>query len=153
MRGRWGAVPHAMVEPRSWAEAIARRRADAHPRVVKARQDAAHAHRQLRALIARHVDARAALWRSMGDGQRPDTASARVAKWRHSAHEARRLLAEIEALPIPEAAALIQRKARPAHPERVPEAAPQARAAKRNHRLSTSAAPRLLPRRDLQPRL
>ncbi|KAE8764682.1 MobF family relaxase [Georgenia thermotolerans] len=151
MRRRWGAVPPAMVNTRSWAEAIAGRRADAHSRVVEAREDAAHAHRQLRGLTARHADARAALWRSIGDGQPPSTIDARAVELRRRADQARRLLAAIEALPITEAAQLLRQNAIPSAPERMPDATLKAQALEAHGQTSPPPARRLGPRRDLGP--
>lgn len=153
LRRCWGVVPPAMVDTHSWAEAIAGRRADEHPQVMEARQDAARARQQLRDLAVRHADARAALWRSIGDGQRPSTVIARAAKWRRSADEARRQLVEIEALPVTEAAQLIQQKARRAAPDRMAEAGPQARTVEGHRRRPPPPSDRPYPRRDLGPSL
>ncbi|WP_246006262.1 MobF family relaxase [Georgenia muralis] len=153
MLRRWGAVPPAMVDTHSWAEAVAARRADAHPRVVEARQDAAHAHRQLQELTARHADARAALWRSIGNGQPPSTVDARAAEWRRRADEARHLLAATDALPVTAAAQLLLQTARPAASKRMPGATLKARALEAHGQASPPPARRLGPRRDLGPRL
>ncbi|MPV89085.1 AAA family ATPase, partial [Georgenia ruanii] len=149
IRRRWGAVPPPMADTRSWAEAIAGRRADAHPRVVQARQDAAHAHGQLQDLSARHADARTALWRGIGDGQPPNTVNARALQWRRRADEARRLLAATDALPVTEAAQLLLQNARPCAPGRMAGATQKARALEAHGQTSPPPARRLGPRRDL----
>ena len=121
--------------------------------MIAAQKGAERAHQQLRDLTARHMDERAALWRSIGGGQRPSTANVRATEWRRSADEARRLLAEIEALPITEAAQLIRLNARHAAPERTADATVQAHAAEADRRPSRSPGHRLPPRRDLGLRL
>ncbi|WP_226925413.1 MobF family relaxase [Georgenia thermotolerans] len=153
MRRRWGAVPPAMVDTRSCAEAIAGRRADAHPRVIQARQDAAHAHRQLQDLTARHAAARTALWRSIGDAQPPSTVDARALQWRHRADETRRLLAAADALPVTEAAHLLLQNARAFASERMPGATLKARALEAHVPTSPPPTRRRGPRPDLGPRL
>ncbi|WP_448070778.1 AAA family ATPase [Georgenia yuyongxinii] len=144
MRRRWGAVPTAMADIRAWAEAVAGRRADAHPQVVEARQVVTNAQHQLEGLSSHHVNAQEALWSGISDGQRPSSINARAIQWRRAADEARRLLAEIDALPVTQAAQLIQQHGRPATPRAV-EAS--------RHQLSPSPARRLGPRRGLAPNL
>jgi hypothetical protein len=72
---------------------------------------------------------------------------------RHSADEARRQLVEIEALPVTEAAQLIQQKARRAAPDRMAEAGPQARTVEGHRRRPPPPSDRPYPRRDLGPSL
>ena len=127
MRGRWGDVPQTEVGICAWAEDVAGQRADTDPRVIQAQQDAAQAHQQLRDLTAHHADARAALRRSVGEG--PGGAEARAAESHSCAAHARRTLAELEALPVTEAAQLIQDRAVQAAAERIAAAASRARAA------------------------
>jgi len=127
MRRRWGDVPQTPAGIAAWAEAIAGQGADADPRVIEAQQDAARAHQQLRHLTVHHADARAALWRSVGEW--PSGVEARATELRSGVAQARRTLAEIEALPLTEAAQLIRDRAAQAAAERTAEAASRARAA------------------------
>lgn len=128
MRRRWGVVPQTGAHLSSWAEAVARQRADADPRVIEARQDAAHAARVLQDLTARHADERAALYRLVGDGQRSSsTVQGRAAELRGGVDRARDGLAEIEALPVTEAAQLIRNRAAQAAAQEAADAARQAR--------------------------
>jgi hypothetical protein len=55
MRRRWGDVPLTMTHLPFWAETIAGRRADADPRVIQARQDAARAHLDQQQFTADHA--------------------------------------------------------------------------------------------------
>ena len=141
VRRRWGDVPQTEVGICAWAEDVAGQRADTDPRVVQARQDAAQAHQQLHDLTAHHTDARAALRRSVGEG--PSGAETRAAEWHSRAAHARRTLAELEALPVTEAALLIQDRAAHAAAERIAKDASQARTAEpaRWHSPSTGYPP------------
>ncbi|WP_447924573.1 MobF family relaxase [Georgenia muralis] len=136
MRRRWGDVPQTPAGIAAWAEAIAGRGADADPRVIEARQDAAGAHQQLRHLTMHHADARAALRSSIGE--RPTSVDARAAALRRGAEEARRLLAEIEALPVAQAAQFIRERAAQAVAARTAEAEGRVRAAEPGPRRSPS---------------
>jgi hypothetical protein len=127
MRRRWGDVPQTEVGLCAWAEGVAGQRADTDPRVIQAQQDAAQAHQQLRDLTAHHADARAELRRSVSEG--PGGAKARATESHNRAAHARRTLAELEALPVTEAAQLIQDRAARAEAEKIATAASQARAA------------------------
>ena len=129
VRRRWGDVPLTATHLPFWAEAVAGQRVDADPRVIEARQDAAHAAQRLHDLTAHRADARAALCRLVGDGQRPSTIQARAAELRSGVDQARIALAEIEALPVAEAAQLIRDRAVQAAAERFAEAARLARGA------------------------
>lgn len=153
VRRRWGDVPLTMHHLPAWAEAVAGQRVDADPRVIGAAREAEHAHRQLQGLNAHHADTRAALRRTVGAGQRPSDLEARAAGWRSHADQARRTLAEIEALPVSEAAQLIRDRAVQAAAEKVAESARQARAA--DSRLRHAAAPvhQPGPQRDFGPSL
>ena len=84
---------------------------------------------RLHDLTAHRADARAALCRLVGDGQRPSTIQARAAELRSGVDQARIALAEIEALPVAEAAQLIRDRAVQAAAERFAEAARLARGA------------------------
>ena len=139
VRRRWGDVPLTTDHLPHWAQTVANRHADADPRVIASARDAAHAHQQLRDLTAHHADTRAALWHTIGGGQRPSDLQARATQWRARADHDRRSLAEIEALPVTEAAQHIRDRSEQATAERIAvEAASRARAAEpsRWHSLS-----------------
>jgi hypothetical protein len=126
VRRRWGDVPLTTDHLPHWAQTVADRHADTDPRVIAASRATAHAHQQLRDLTAQHADARAALWHSIGAGQRPTDLHANATQSRAVAEHARRTLAQIDALPVTDAAQLIQQRAARAS---AVEAALQARAA------------------------
>ncbi len=82
------------------------------------------------AVADQHADARAALWKSIGAGQRPSDLQARAAQWRAHADHARRTLAQIDALPVTDAAQPIHDRSALASAEGIAvEAASRARAA------------------------
>ena len=67
----------------------------------------------MRQLTRRHREARAAHWDSTDVAQEPpNIVRAHVAEWRNHANQARRDLAEIEALPVVDAAELIGERTR-----------------------------------------
>lgn len=108
VRGRWGGAPPTGTGLAAWAKAVADQQTQTDPAVTAAERDAEHAHDELRQLSRRHADARAALRDSTDTGQQsPNVVRAHVAEWRHLASQARRDLADIEALPVTEAAELI----------------------------------------------
>ncbi len=129
-------MPQTEVGICAWDEDVAGQRADTDPRVIEARQGAAQAHQQLHDLTTHHAHARAALRRSVGEGS--SGAEARAAASHSRAAHARRTLAELEALPVTEAAQLIHDRAARAAVERITEDANRARAAEptRWHSLS-----------------
>jgi hypothetical protein len=96
--------------------------------MIEARQDAECAHLDQQQLTADHAAARAVLRQDIGAGRRPSSLEAWSTKLCSHAQQARRTLAEIEALPIIEAAQLIRYGARGAA-ERTAAAALRARAA------------------------
>jgi hypothetical protein len=136
MRRRWEDVPQTPAGIAAWAEAVAGRGADADPRVIEARQDAARARQQLRHLTVHQADARAALRSSIGEG--PTGVEARAAALRGGLELARRTLAEIEALPVAQAAQLIRERAAQAVAARTAEGEGRARAAEPGPRRSPS---------------
>ncbi len=130
VRRRWGDVPLTTDHLPHWAQAVADHHADADPRVIAASRAADHAHQQLRDLTAQHADARAALWHSIGAGQRPSDLQVNATQSRARADHARRALAQIDALPVTDAAQLIRDRQAQAPTERIAvEAANRARAA------------------------
>ena len=150
VHGRWGHAPLRRDGLPHWAQAVAGQRVDADPRVIEARQDTQRAQQQLQHLTARHSDAWAALWQTIGGAQRPSGAAARAAQCRTHADQARHTLAEIEALPVTEAARLVRERASRAA---AVEAAFQARAADLSLRHSPAPARRPGPERGFGPSL
>jgi hypothetical protein len=153
IRRRWGDVPQTAIGIPFWAEAVAGQQVDADPRVIEARQDAAHAHLEQRHLTARQADARAALRQTIGGGQRPSGVEARAAELRSGVEQARRTLAEIEALPVTAAAQHIRELAARATAERIAEATRQAQATEPGRRHSPPPVHQPGPRRDFGPSL
>ncbi|TFD46365.1 hypothetical protein E3T55_17290 [Cryobacterium frigoriphilum] len=105
---RWGSLPQCEVGIPAWAEAVARQRADTDPRVTDASRNAEQTQHELGHIAERHTDERAALRRRILGNLTPSTAEARAVQWRGHADQARHDLAEIEALPVTEAAQLIR---------------------------------------------
>jgi hypothetical protein len=126
--GRWGGVPQTAVGLPSWAEAVAGRQTEADPRVTEMRKDVEQAHHERRQLADRHLHESAVLHRQLLGSATPGTASTRAAGWRTRAEQARRDLAEIEALPVTEAAQIVRLRAARAEAER--EAAERVQAAR-----------------------
>lgn len=132
VRERWGDVPHTTTHLPYWAEAAAEQQVRADPRVIEAQQSADRARLDQQKLKAAHHDAWSTLVHDVAGGHWPSTLTRRVAELRDHAHQARRELAEIDALPVGEAAQLIRDRAAQAEAERLAEAARLARAAERN---------------------
>ncbi len=129
VRQRWGDVPLNTNHLPHWAHSVANRQVDGDPRVIAAARAADLARRQLGDLTAHHADTREALWQTIGGGQRISDLQARAAQWRARADQDRRSLAEIEALPVTDAAQLIHDRSAQV-PERIAvAAASRARAA------------------------
>jgi hypothetical protein len=125
---RWGRVPQTANGIPSWAEAVAGRRADADPRVTETRVDAEQAQRERGQLTEKHLHESAVLHRQLLGSGTPRTASTRATQWRTRAEQGKRDLAEIEALPVTEAAQLVRERAAQAEAER--EAAERVQAAR-----------------------
>ncbi len=92
------------------------------------RQEAEQTHREQSRLAERHLRESVALRRQVLGSATPSTASTRAAVWRSRAEQARHNLAQIEALPVTEAAQYVRELAARAAAER--EAAERARAAR-----------------------
>ncbi|HUG49510.1 MAG TPA: MobF family relaxase [Terrimesophilobacter sp.] len=118
LRRRWGGLPTGAAGVPPWAEAVAGKRADADPRVTETRQDAQQTHLQQHRLAERHLHESAALHRQVLGSTTPSTANTRAAQWRTRAEQDRRDLAEIETLPVTEAARLVRERAARAETER-----------------------------------
>ena len=115
VRGRWGDAPPTGIGLAVWAKAVTDQHTRTDPRVIAAEQDAENAHDELRQLTRRHRDVRAAHWDSTDVAQEPPSiVRAHVADWLNNANQARRHLAEIEALPVDDAAGLIGERTRQA---------------------------------------
>jgi hypothetical protein len=127
VRRRWGSVPTGTTGVQQWAEAVAGQQADTDPHVTEAQKEAEHARREQRQLAQRHANARASLRQRIYGNQRPNDPAARAAGWRDLAQEARRDLAQIESVPVAEAAQLVRVRSALAKAERI--AADQVKAA------------------------
>ncbi len=133
VRRRWGGVPQTTTgAPSGWAETVARSRADTDPRVVEANRDAEQSRSEQQQLAEHHAEERAALRRRIMGDLLPSTAGTRAVQ-RGRAEQARRDLAEIEALPVIAVAQLIRDHAARVQAERAvaqrAQAARDARAA------------------------
>ncbi|WP_249379782.1 MobF family relaxase [Actinotalea sp. K2] len=131
VRRRWGDVPHTTTHLPFWAEAAAERQVLADPRVVAAQQSADRAHLEQQELKADHRQARSTLMHDVAGGHWPSRLAERVTELRAHVRQARRELAEIDALPVGEAAQLIRDRAAQAEAGRIAEAARLAQAAER----------------------
>ena len=150
---RWGGVPFGARNLDAWAVGVAERQTDLDPRVVQARENVADAAQRLRDLTARHGESLVALCREVGDGQSPRSIRALAGRWRGTTDEASRTLAEIEILPVDEAARLIRDRAAQAAAEKAAAAARQARAAERSRQHSLAPVYPSSPQRDFGPSL
>ena len=110
-RQRWGGIPATAAGVGAWAETVAGREADAHPRVVEQRERVNDAKREQRELTARHTQERRTIVRQAFVDRTPSSPRKIAAQWREQAETARRDLATIEALPVTEAAQLIRDRA------------------------------------------
>lgn len=128
VRRHWGGLPTGVTGVRAWAEAVAGKRADIDPRVTEARRDAEQTNREQRTLAQRHLYESGALRQQVFGSATPSTAITRATQWRTRAEQARSDLAEIETLPVIEAAQLIHDLTARAEAERV--AAERAQAAR-----------------------
>lgn len=101
-------MPQTTANVPLWAENVANAQADTDPRVGDANRDAEHTHREQQRRAERRADERAALRGRIFGNQPPGTAEARAVQWRGRAEQARGGLAEIEALPVTEAARVVR---------------------------------------------
>lgn len=108
---RWGGIPATVAGVEAWAETVAGREADAHPRVVEQHERVAAAEHEQQELAARHAQENRAITRQMFSDRTPGSPQKLAAQWRKQAETARRDLATIEALPTTEAAQLIRNRA------------------------------------------
>ena len=127
VRRRWGSVPTGTTGVQQWAEAVAGQQAFTDPHMTEAQKEAEHARREQRQLVQCHANAMASLRQRIYGNQRPNDPAARAAGWRDLAQEARRDLAQIESVPVAEAAQLVRVRSALAKAERI--AADQVKAA------------------------
>ncbi|MFT4122281.1 MAG: hypothetical protein QM635_00440 [Microbacteriaceae bacterium] len=150
-RDRWGRLPQTATGIPEWAEAVAGQQADTDPRVAEARQVAERDRRAGQGLTARQLREETALRRRTIGDARPSSIAARAATLRKQAEQDRRDLAQIEALPLREAAQLVHERAAQAEAARLAaereKAAAEARAAKLGHFPSTTTTRRTGPER------
>jgi hypothetical protein len=118
VRRRWGGLPQTAAGLPSWADAVGHARADADPRAADANRGSEQAHSERRRLASRRADERAALRRSIPGQLPPSTVEAHAVQWRTRGEQARGDLAEIEALPVTEAARYIRDRAAQTDAER-----------------------------------
>jgi uncharacterized coiled-coil protein SlyX/thymidine kinase len=149
VRDRWGWAPSSAERVPAWAEAVAGRHADADPQVVEAGQAAERAEHDASRLAARQMSEREQLRRAIyRDPYSRASAKTRAEDYTRRAAKDRRLLAQIEALPPGQGAALIRERA---EAERIAaaalaERAAQLRTAARDpHRPSPNTRPDLGP--------
>ena len=128
VRRRWGGLPSGAGGLEPWAETVAGKQADADPRVTETRHDAEQTHREQSRLAERHLRESVALRQRVLGSATPRTAITRAAGWRARAEQARHDLAQIEALPVTEAAQYVRGLAARAEAER--QAAERAQAAR-----------------------
>ncbi len=157
VRRRWGSLPTGAVGVPLWAETVAGKQADGDSRVTEARQDAQQTHLQQHRLAERHLRESTTLHRQVLGSTTPSAASPRATQWRTRAEQARRDLAQIEALPVTEAAQLVRERAARAEAEREAaeraQAGREARAVQLGQFQPSSDHGRRGPERDFGPRL
>ncbi|WP_448073585.1 AAA family ATPase [Georgenia yuyongxinii] len=139
---RWGDTPLTTTHLPAWINAAAWRRVDADPRVIEAKKAADRVHLSEQQLVMSHAAAFAALWQDVGCGRMPGSLEARATELRRHAHQARRGLVTIDALPVAEAELLIRQNATRAMAERLAEEPRKARTAQAGRRHSQSPAHR-----------
>ena len=111
MSRRWSSMPNTTMALPTWAASTAGHVAENDPRVIETRQRAASEQERLHALHARQRRECDALRRSIyGRARTAGGAATRAEGWARQAEEARRLLGQIEALPIDQAAVLIRER-------------------------------------------
>ncbi|GAB3039666.1 MobF family relaxase [Parafrigoribacterium mesophilum] len=149
VRRRWGGVPTGATGVQPWAEAVAGKRADTDPRVAQSRRHAQQTRREQHHLVERHLRESAVLCRRVLGSATASIASSRAAQWRIRAEQARRDRAEIEALPVSEAARLVRDRAARAEAElETAERTQTARAVRLGQFQPSSDHVRTVPERD-----
>jgi len=137
VRARWAQLPIAEAGIPEWAKSVAETAAASDPRVREAAERATQALRERQQLTERHRSEAAALHGRVLSGTTPSTLARAAAKLRQQAEHDRADLAQLEALPIGEAANRVRRRAAQAEAERAAveqaRAALEARAARLGH--------------------
>jgi len=118
VRRRWGGLPTGTAGVEPWAKTVAGKQADADPRVTETRQEAEQTRREQGRLAERHLRESTGLRQRVLGSESPSTASTHAAGWRARAEQARQDLAQIEALPVTEAAQYVRELAARAEVER-----------------------------------
>ena len=109
---RWGSTPNTTAGVPTWAASTADRLTENDPRVIEIRQQMVSEQEKLHVLHARQGRERDALRKSIyGQTRTTGSAATRADGWARQVEAARRLLAQIEALPIDQAAAFIRGRA------------------------------------------
>ncbi|MHB1173358.1 MAG: MobF family relaxase [Lacisediminihabitans sp.] len=113
VRRRWTSTPTGIETVPTWADTVAGRLAEDDPRVIDAQQQITRTQNEIRALQARQGKEREALRISIYGRSSTSSggAAARANEWAKRAEQARRILAQIEALPADQAAALLREQA------------------------------------------
>ena len=112
VRRRWGSTPTRSEAVQAWAETAVGRSIEDDPRVIDALQQIAQVRENVQGLHAQQMRERDALRMSIyGRTRTRGSAATRSDEWTKRAEEAHDLLAQIEALPIDQAAAFIREHA------------------------------------------
>lgn len=111
VRRHWRQLPQSVDSLREWAKAVAEKQAAADPRVAEATRHADQMHSQQTQLTRRHLQERDA-WRGrLFAGTMPSTLRRNARRLREQINNDRADLAQIEALPIAEAAQFVIERA------------------------------------------
>lgn len=157
LRGRWTHLPQSTRALPEWAEAVAVGQADTDPRVAEASHEAAEAHRDRQQLAERHRAETGALYGRVLAQTTPAALARAAAKLRRQVEHDRADLAQLQALPIPEAAQLARQRAAQAEAARAAaeqaQAAMGARAARLGRSTAQAGQERIAPQKDFGPNL
>lgn len=116
MRRRWGSTPASPEAVQTWAETTVNRLVEDDPRMIDAQRQVTQVREGSQGLHARQMRERDALRTSIYDRTRTrGSAATRSDEWTKRAAEVRDFLAQIEALPIDQAAAFIREHAEAQH--------------------------------------
>ena len=107
-RRRWGSLPQTPAGIEPWATTVAQHEADTDPRVTQTRQQVDEARQDQQHLAGRQMRERTDLRRQVFGNHRSGSAQTQAARWQERAEAARRDLAEIESLPVDEAAQFVR---------------------------------------------
>ena len=112
VRERWGSVPANTERAPAWAQEVANRKAEDDPRLVEATQQAAKEQRETSGLARKQMGERLQLRQAIyRDSHSRVSAKSRAEHYAQRAQQDRQTLAQIEALPPEQAAALIRERA------------------------------------------